>query len=44
MNPILHSIGTPGGARLIEVKDALIADEGTRHSVVLSIRLDANPR
>jgi len=36
MNLLLHGIGTPNGQSLIEVKDALIADPGTRHSVVLS--------
>ena len=36
MNLILHGIGTPTGKSLIEVKDALIADPGTRYSVVLS--------
>ena len=36
MNMLLHGIGTPNGESLIEVKDALIADPGTRHSVVLS--------
>ncbi|MEJ7745120.1 MAG: N-6 DNA methylase [Nocardioidaceae bacterium] len=33
---MLHGIGTPKGDSLIEVKDALIADPGTRYSVVLS--------
>ncbi len=36
MNLLLHGIGTPNGDSLIEVKDALIADPGTRWSVVLS--------
>ena len=36
MNMLLHGIGTPNGESLIEVKDALIADPGTRQSVVLS--------
>ncbi len=36
MNLLLHGIGTPTGESLIEVKDALIADPGTRHTVVLS--------
>jgi type I restriction enzyme M protein len=36
MNLLLHGIGTPMGESLIEVKDSLIADPGTRHSVVLS--------
>jgi len=36
MNLLLHGIGTPKGDSLIEVKDALIADPGTRYSVVLS--------
>jgi type I restriction enzyme M protein len=36
MNLLLHGIGTPKGESLIEVKDALIADPGTRYSVVLS--------
>jgi type I restriction enzyme M protein len=36
MNLLLHGIGTPRGESLIEVKDALIADPGTRHTVVLS--------
>jgi len=36
MNLLLHGIGTPNGESLIEVKDALIADPGTRHTVVLS--------
>ncbi len=36
MNLILHGIGTPVGESLIEVKDSLIADPGTRHTVVLS--------
>jgi type I restriction enzyme M protein len=36
MNLLLHGIGTPSGESLVEVKDALIADSGTRHTVVLS--------
>src|SRR4029078_5515021 len=36
MNLLLHGIGTPRGESLIEVKDALTADPGTRHTVVLS--------
>jgi type I restriction enzyme M protein len=36
MNLLLHGIGTPRGESLIEVKDSLIADPGTRYSVVLS--------
>ncbi len=36
MNLLLHGIGTANGDSLIEVKDALIADPGTRHTVVLS--------
>ena len=36
MNLLLHGIGTPRGESLIEVKDSLIADPGTRHTVVLS--------
>jgi hypothetical protein len=36
MNRLLHGIGTPRGESLIEVKDSLIADPGTRHTVVLS--------
>jgi len=36
MNLLLHGIGTPNGESLIEVRDALIADPGTRHTVVLS--------
>ncbi|MGI8433447.1 MAG: N-6 DNA methylase [Nocardioidaceae bacterium] len=36
MNLLLHGIGTPAGASLIEVRDALIADPGQRWSVVLS--------
>jgi type I restriction enzyme M protein len=36
MNLLLHGIGQPNGASLIEVKDSLIADPGTRWSVVLS--------
>jgi type I restriction enzyme M protein len=36
MNLLLHGIGKPNGASLIEVKDALLADPGTRWSVVLS--------
>lgn len=36
MNLLLHSIGKPDGPSLIEVKDSLIADPGTRWSVVLS--------
>ena len=36
MNMLLHGIGTPDGESLIEVKDALTADPGTRYSVVLA--------
>ena len=36
MNLLLHGIGTPRGESLIDVKDSLIADPGTRYSVVLS--------
>lgn len=36
MNLLLHGIGTPDGDSLIEVKDALIADPGSRWKVVLS--------
>jgi len=36
MNLLLHGIGTPRGESLIGVKDSLIADPGTRHTVVLS--------
>jgi len=36
MNLLLHGIGKPNGASLIEVKDSLITDPGTRWSVVLS--------
>ena len=36
MNLLLHGIGRPDGASLIEVKDSLLADPGTRWSVVLS--------
>jgi len=36
MNLLLHGIGRPDGPSLIEVKDSLIADPGTRWSVVLS--------
>jgi type I restriction enzyme M protein len=36
MNLLLHGIGTPDGESLIEVKDALTADPGTRYSVVLA--------
>ncbi len=36
MNLLLHGIGRPDGASLIEVKDSLIADPGDRWSVVLS--------
>jgi type I restriction enzyme M protein len=36
MNLILHGIGKPDGQSLIEVKDSLLADPGTRWSVVLS--------
>ena len=36
MNLLLHGIGCPDGPSLIEVKDSLIADPGTRWSVVLS--------
>jgi type I restriction enzyme M protein len=36
MNLLLHGIGKPDGPSLIEVKDSLLADPGTRWSVVLS--------
>ena len=36
MNLLLHGIGTPNGASLVDVKDSLIADAGDRYSVVLS--------
>jgi type I restriction enzyme M protein len=36
MNLLLHGIGRPDGDSLIEVKDSLLADPGTRWSVVLS--------
>jgi type I restriction enzyme M protein len=36
MNLLLHGIGRPDGASLIDVKDSLIADPGQRWSVVLS--------
>jgi type I restriction enzyme M protein len=36
MNLLLHGAGDPRGQSLIEVKDSLIADPGTRYSVVLS--------
>ena len=36
MNLLLHGIGTPRGESLIDVKDSLITDPGTRYSVVLS--------
>ena len=36
MNMLLHGIGTPDGDSLIEVKDALTADPGSRYSVVLA--------
>ena len=36
MNLLLHGIGRPDGASLIDVKDSLIADPGERWSVVLS--------
>jgi type I restriction enzyme M protein len=36
MNLLLHGIGTADGDSLIEVRDALIADPGTRWSVVLT--------
>jgi type I restriction enzyme M protein len=36
MNLLLHGIGTARGESLIDVKDSLIADPGTRYSVVLS--------
>ena len=36
MNLLLHGMGTAGGDSLIEVRDALIADPGSRWSVVLS--------
>jgi len=36
MNLLLHGIGAPDGPSLIQVKDALTADPGTRSSVVLA--------
>jgi type I restriction enzyme M protein len=36
MNLLLHGIGNPKGASLIDVKDALLTDPGQRYSVVLS--------
>jgi type I restriction enzyme M protein len=36
MNLLLHGAGDPRGESIIEVKDSLIADPGTRWSVVLS--------
>lgn len=36
MNLLLHGIGTADGDSLIDVRDSLIADPGTRWSVVLS--------
>ncbi len=36
MNMLLHGIGTADGESLIDVKDALTADPGTRYSVVLA--------
>lgn len=36
MNMLLHGIGTADGESLVEVKDALTADPGTRYSVVLA--------
>jgi type I restriction enzyme M protein len=36
MNLLLHGIGTPDGVSLINVRDALAADPGTRYSVVLA--------
>jgi type I restriction enzyme M protein len=36
MNLLLHGIGTPSGDSLIEVKDSLLTDPGSRWSVVLS--------
>ncbi|MDP2286984.1 MAG: class I SAM-dependent DNA methyltransferase [Actinomycetota bacterium] len=36
MNMLLHGIGTADGESLIEVKDSLTADPGTRYSVVLA--------
>jgi type I restriction enzyme M protein len=36
MNLLLHGIGRPDGDSLVEVKDSLLADPGTRWSVVLS--------
>jgi type I restriction enzyme M protein len=36
MNLLLHGIGTADGDSLIEVRDALIADPGTRWSVILT--------
>jgi len=36
MNLLLHGIGKPDGPSLIEVKDSLTADPGSRYSVVLT--------
>jgi type I restriction enzyme M protein len=36
MNLLLHGIGTPDGDSLITVGDALTADPGTHHSIVLA--------
>jgi type I restriction enzyme M protein len=36
MNLLLHGIGTPNGPSRIDVRDALTADDGGRHSVVLA--------
>jgi type I restriction enzyme M protein len=36
MNLLLHGIGKPNGASLIDVKDSLLADVGGRYTVVLS--------
>jgi type I restriction enzyme M protein len=36
MNMLLHGMGTPNGASLIEVRDSLTADPGKRYSVVLA--------
>ncbi len=36
MNLLLHGIGTPNGAGLIQVRDSLTRDDGERYSVVLA--------
>lgn len=38
MNLLLHGMGTPDGPSLIDVRDSLVADPGSRWSVVLSNR------